>query len=640
MKNFLKSMLLLLLLSIPIASFAQTGPPAPGTGVYALIDTNYTVGTNTQGNSVAKLTYKNNTSTLVTGLQFRVFYDNAAFASSTVSLIGTTTNLDLQYVDSPTNGYVTITLVYTGSSSTYTLPEGETFQLTFTHVNATSFYALNAIQNLTWTGAQTFPQLAAEQSGSDTALTLHNYGGTWLMPQLTYSGSFVNVTGTPAKNLPLSLEKKVKIGGTWGTHASYTTDINGDFTFTETIDTTYYDVRLAIVGDTMSVGNVISTADAQLINQWVLGTATPSGFDFYTGDVNGSNNLSVTDAYGVFGRIAGRFTVWPNNVKEVKFFTAAEYATITGTPSTNYTSSIPGVTNFYFDILPGQPDSVTFYVAVPGDANGTGYQMARMTPIMTSIVPSPGSPLATENVIDMKVEYDFLTENIELNVPHISVNEGNLVELPVTLKTNNKMISSLQFSLLYDENLLDFRDITNSEKSMFWLSAVNPTGGIVEWAGYDPSATRQYSMPDNYTAFTLRFIAKQPQSTWTQSPLYTTHKFSGDMVSKDLSITPTNGILVVYKMSSGGLTTTEKMIVWPNPTSGDLNIDFTVENSGRVKLYMMDLNGNLLHVILDKDMPAGKYLYNTNLTNLSTGLYIATLQNIGAPASSAKIIKK
>lgn len=640
MKNFLHRILAILLLSIPIASFSQTGPPAPGTGIYALIDTNYNVGTNAQGNSVAKLTYKNNTSTLVTGLQFRVFYDNAAFASSSVALIGSSTNLNLQYVDNPAAGYVTISLVYTGSSATYTIPEGETFELTFTHVAATSFYALTAIQNLTWTGTQTFPQLAAEQSGADTTLTLHNYGGTWLLPQLTYSGSFVNVTGTPAKNLPLALEKKVKIGGSWSQHATYLTDINGDFTFTEPIDTTYYDVRLAIVGDTMSVGNVISTADAQLINQWVLGTATPSGFDFYTGDVNGSNGLTITDAYGVFGRIAGRFSAWPNNVKDVKFFTASEYNTISGTPSTNFTSTIPGVTNFYHDILPGQ-STVTFYVAVPGDANGTGYHMARLTPITTTIVPNPGSPLATENVIDMKVEYDFPTENIEVNVPHISVNEGNLVELPVTVKTGNQTVSSLQLALLYDEDLLEFRDLVNSDKTMFWMSAINPTGGIIEWAGYDPSANRDYSLPDNHTAFTLRFIAKQPQSTWTQSPLYTSRKFSGDMSSHDLSITPTNGILVVYKMSSTNtITETEKMIVYPNPTSGEISIDFTVKNSGRVKLYMMDLNGNLLQVILDKDMPAGKYLYNANLSNLSTGLYFATLQNIGAPATSAKILKK
>ena len=41
------------------------------------------------------------------------------------------------------------------------------------------------------------------------------------------------------------------------------------FSFSEILDTTFWDVRLAVKGDTMGVGNVISTTDAQLINQWV-----------------------------------------------------------------------------------------------------------------------------------------------------------------------------------------------------------------------------------------------------------------------------------------------------------------------------------------------------------------------------------
>jgi hypothetical protein len=68
------------------------------------------------------------------------------------------------------------------------------------------------------------------------------------------------------------------------------------FAFNEIIDTSYYDVRLNIKGDTMNVGNLITTADASLINQWVLGTANPQKFDFYTADVNGSHNLTITDA--------------------------------------------------------------------------------------------------------------------------------------------------------------------------------------------------------------------------------------------------------------------------------------------------------------------------------------------------------
>ena len=76
----------------------QTGPAAPSSGIWALIDTTYNVGTTTQGFTKARVTLKNTTTTKVTGVQFRVFYDKVAFKNSVVSLVGSTTNLDLQYV--------------------------------------------------------------------------------------------------------------------------------------------------------------------------------------------------------------------------------------------------------------------------------------------------------------------------------------------------------------------------------------------------------------------------------------------------------------------------------------------------------------------------------------------------------------
>jgi len=639
MKKLLKSFLLMIILALPILTFAQSGPPAPSAGIWALIDTNYSVGTSTLGISKARITLKNTTSTLYTGVQFRVFYDKNAFSSASVALVGSTTNLYLQSVDNNTAGYVTMSLVYTGNSSAYTLADGERFEITFNHVSSGAFFALPSISALTWTGSATFPEIAAEQTGLDTVLNLHSYGGTWLRPQLSYHGKFTNVTATPAKNLPLSLEKKVKIGGTWGAHATYTTNLLGVFSFTELIDTTYYDVRLSIQGDTMSVGNVISTADAQLINQWVLGGATPSGFDFYTGDVNSSNGISITDAYGVFGRIAGRFSTWPNSVKDVKFFTETEYTTIVGTPTTNFTGTISGATNFYFDILPGAPDSVTYYVCVPGDANGTGYHMARLTPIDIIVSPPAGTPIQQENVIDMKVEYDFPTSSMEIGLPSLSVKEGNLVELPVTVKTNGKDISALQLSMLYDQTLLQFKDVKNSQKSMFWMSSINPMNGIIEWAGYDPSSNKSYMISDGYEIFTLRFLALKPQAEWNQSPLYTSRKFSGDAYSKDMNITPANGILIVAKMApiSGGLSENE-MTIFPNPTSGEITIDFTVKQTGRVKLYIVGMNGEINHIILDKDMPEGEYVYTSNINHLTQGIYVASLQAKNQTISK-KIIK-
>jgi hypothetical protein len=638
MKKFLSALAASVLLFVSNSLSAQTGPPAPATGIYALIDTTYQVGTFTQGVSHAKVTLKNSTSSKYTGVQFRVFYDKNAFSNATVALIGSTTNLDLQYLTNTANGYVTISLVYTGSSSSYTIGDGERFDITFTHVTGSSFFGLTSISNLTWTGTQTYSQYAAAQSGLDTTLALYSYGGQWEQPELNFHGTFTNVTGTAAKNLTLALEKKVKTGSTWSQHATYTTNLQGKFSFTEIIDTTYYDVRLAIKGDTMGVGNVISTADAQLINQWILGGSTPSGWDFYTGDVNESDNLTITDAYGVFGRISGRFTSWPNNVKDVKFFTVSEYNTITGTPATNYTSTISGVTNFYFNILPGQPDSVTYYVLVPGDANGTGYHMARMTPITILPQPDPNYPSAMENVIDMSVEYDFPTKSMEVSMPSIKVNEGNLVEIPVTVKTNGENISSLQLGMLYDEQLLEFKELKNSDKSMFWMSSINPTGGIVEWAGYDPSIDKKYMIPDNYNIFTLKFIAKKPQGEWQTAPLYTTRKFSGDDISKDMTIYPTNGILIVAKVAMID-NETDQTIVYPNPTTGEFYVNFTVKDSGPVKLYVVNMQGAIEHVILEKEMPAGKYTYYSNIQSLASGLYIATIQSHDK-SEGLKVIKQ
>jgi len=298
-----KLLLPLLFLLVSVNILAQSGPPAPSSGIWAIIDTNYTVGPTSSGHTAAKLTLKNTTLTKYTGVQFRVFYDKVAFTNATVSLIGSTTNLDLQYVTNTTDGYITITLVYTGASSTFTLADDERFLIDFTHAAPAIFNNITTISNLTWTGVQTFSQVAAEQNGTDITLGLHSYGGIFEFQTLKFHGTFLNVTGTPAKNLPLALEKRPSSGGSWTQVNTYFTDINGKFDFTENIDTSYWDVRLAIQGDTMGVGNIISTTDAQQINQWLLGVGTMSGFDYYHADVNGTNSLSISDVWGVFGRI-------------------------------------------------------------------------------------------------------------------------------------------------------------------------------------------------------------------------------------------------------------------------------------------------------------------------------------------------
>ena len=632
----LKGLLFGLLLSIPFIGISQTVPQAPSNGVWGIIDAQYQVGSTTQGNTTAKVTLQNTTLTKYTGIQFRLFYDNTAFTNAAVSLIGSTTNLDLQYVTNTANGYITITLVYTGPSATYTLSNGERFLITFTHAAPAVFNNISTISPLTWTGAQTFQSIAAKQDGMDTTLNVHSYGGQFIFQNFQFAGTFTNVTGTPAKSLHLALERRPQTGGSWVQHSTYTTDLSGNFSISVPLDTTYWDVRLAIKGDTMGVGNIISTTDAQQINQWLLGNGVMSGFDYYHADVNGSNTLSISDVWGVFGRVSGRFTEWPNNVEDVKFFTTAEYNTINGS-STNFTSSIAGVTNFTYDIVPGT-SSVTFYVMVPGDANGTGYHMARVTPIEVLVGPIPGLESQIYNVIDTKVEYDFPTTSIEVNVPHITVEAGNLVNLPVKVFTNGEELSALQFGLKYDTDLLTFKGILSTSNAMEWITYVNANDGQVDWGGFDKTNNEQ-TLKDGDEVVTLQFIARQPQNLWEESPLYTSLKFAGTAQSEDLTITPTNGILQVLKSTMGDVNG-NSIQVFPNPTTSDITVTFKVEETTHANLSVYDIVGRKVITILDGQLPDGQYTYNENLGQLEPGLYMVTLalENDGVKVS--KVVKQ
>jgi hypothetical protein len=628
--------LTLLLLFLPFIGYTQV-PVAPSNGLWGIIASQYQVGTTTQGTTDAKITLQNTTLTKFAGVQFRVFYDNVAFTNATVSLIGPSANLDLQYITNTANGYITITLVYTGPSATYTIPNGERFLITFVHAPAATFNNLASISNLTWTGPQTFTPYAAKQDGMDTTLSVHNYGGVFTPVNFAFHGTFTNVTGSPAKYLNLALQRRPFGGNTWTQHSSYVTDINGDFNISVPLDTTYWDVRLAIQGDTMGVGNIISSTDAQLINQWVLGNGTMTGFDYFTADVNGSNNTTISDVWGVFGRVSGRFTQWPNNTKDVKFFTTSEFATINGS-NTNYTSTIPGVTNFTFDILPGQPDSVVYYVMVPGDANGTGYNMARVTPIEVLVGPIPGLESQIYNVIDTKVEYDFPTSTIEVNVPHITVEAGNLVELPVKVFTNGEELSSLQFGLKYNSELLEFKGIYSTSNAMEWITYVNPNNNQVDWGGFDITNGEQ-TLKNGDEVVKLQFIAKQPQNLWEESPLYTSLKFAGNVQSKDLTVTPTNGILQVLK-SNMGQVIGNTISVKPNPVVDEVTISFEVKETTNANLSITDVVGRKLITIFDTQLPNGEYNYVENLGSLERGLYLVTLTMENGETKVSKIVKQ
>jgi hypothetical protein len=611
---------------------AQSASTSPGTGHWVVIDSGYQVATTTAGQTVAPLHFYNtSTSEKITGMQYRVFYDNTAFTAAVPSLKISATDQYLQYQDSNSLGFLTVTLVYTGTNSTFNYSNGATFDLTFTHASSAIWNNLDSIKTLKVAGVRSFANKAATNWGNDTTLVVYSYGGRFNQKVLRFAAKFKNVTGSDAKNLWVSLEKKSP-SGSWTQVEAKATNSLGHVVFRKFLDTTYWDVRMVVKGDTMTPGSVFSTADAQKINQSILGQYVPTGFDYYTMDVNGSDgSISIADVYSVYGRLAGRFSSWPNSKKDVMFFTVADYNAINGS-TTNLVGTY-GTTNNFIYSIDGR-DSITYYVAVKGDANSTGFKMARLTPIK---IVNPAN--AKNYIIDNSVQYDDVTETIEVNMPKVKVDEGNLVNVPVKMLTNGKQLGAVQLELKYDTALLEFKKIDLTEKMMNWTSYTNPDNGVVAFGAADLKGNQLLN--DGEQILTMQFIAKKPQAEWSSAAIWTGPKFVGGDDARDMNITPAMGVIEVRRINKPiKLNDIENILVFPNPTDGEVMVQFRVDQESETEVIVSDLVGRKVMDVINTKMPAGEYKYVVNLTKLNDGFYLMSVKTDTKISTSKIIISK
>ena len=611
---------------------AQSASTSPGTGHWVVIDSGYQVATTTAGQTVAPLHFYNtSTSEKITGMQYRVFYDNTAFTAAVPSLKISATDQYLQYQDSNSLGFLTVTLVYTGTNSTFNYSNGATFDLTFTHASSAIWNNLDSIKTLKVAGVRSFANKAATNWGNDTTLVIYSYGGRFNQKVLRFAAKFKNVTGSDAKNLWVSLEKKSP-SGSWTQVEAKATNSLGHVVFRKFLDTTYWDVRMVVKGDTMTPGSVFSTADAQKINQSILGQYVPTGFDYYTMDVNGSDgSISIADVYSVYGRLAGRFSSWPNSKKDVMFFTVADYNAINGS-TTNLVGTY-GTTNNFIYSIDGR-DSITYYVAVKGDANSTGFKMARLTPI--KIINQAN---AKNYIIDNSVQYDDVTETIEVNMPKVKVDEGNLVNVPVKMLTNGKQLGAVQLELKYDTALLEFKKIDLTEKMINWTSYTNPDNGVVAFGAADLKGNQLLN--DGEQILTMQFIAKKPQAEWSSAAIWTGPKFVGGDDARDMNITPAMGVIEVRRINKPiKLNDIENILVFPNPTDGEVMVQFRVDQESETEVIVSDLVGRKVMDVINTKMPAGEYKYVVNLTKLNDGFYLMSVKTDTKISTSKIIISK
>ncbi len=110
-----------------------------------------------------------------------------------------------------------------------------------------------------------------------------------------------------------------------------------------------------------------------------------------------------------------------------------------------------------------------------------------------------------------------------------------------------------------------------------------------------------------------------------------THNYSGATGPTDVTLTVTSARGCVSETTANvGLTATNEVTgltalkVFPNPTSGNANIEFMLKNQMEMAVQLLDVNGKVV-LAANHEFNAGFNRYELNASNLNTGVYFLRL---------------
>ena len=193
---------------------------------------------------------------------------------------------------------------------------------------------------------QTDATLFRAQLTSGTCGNAYSQPGMIVVAPFAYSGYIYNSDGFGVSGLPVKFYYKLKAQSTYSLVSTFTTDASGKYTITSSLSVNLNDFRLVV--DNLSVA-APTTIDAQYFNQKVL-SQTFNAKDYYRMDANGNSNLTITDVYQIYYKLAGGIANWQFSVPTYRLFTTSQWSTI-NTSSVNLTSTISGTQSITLDSL-------------------------------------------------------------------------------------------------------------------------------------------------------------------------------------------------------------------------------------------------------------------------------------------------
>ena len=108
-----------------------------------------------------------------------------------------------------------------------------------------------------------------------------------------------------------------------------------------------------------------------------------------------------------------------------------------------------------------------------------------------------------------------------------------------------------------------------------------------------------------------------------------------------MNITPAMGVIEVRRINKPvKLSQLENVLVFPNPTDGEVMIQFRVEQESETEVLISDVVGRKVVEVINTKMPSGEYKYVINLTLLSNGFYLISVKTDTQISTSKIIINK
>jgi hypothetical protein len=92
--------------------------------------------------------------------------------------------------------------------------------------------------------------------------------------------------------------------------------------------------------------------------------------------------------------------------------------------------------------------------------------------------------------------------------------------------------------------------------------------------------------------------------------------------------------------STNELTAVNEISVFPNPTSADLTVNFTLAETTQLTVDVYNALGQRVQTVATENFQAGQHTLEVNTSNMASGLYFINLRNANAVLTKRFAVSK